>query len=74
MRTPQHYVNTSLCFDTSHSQWSICLDSTTQKPYKGAVSYSSWSWGAYGSSWWSYSQLYCPLMCFVMPPLRFKND
>ena len=36
MRIPQHYVNTSLCFDTSHSQWSICLDS-----HKGAVRGSS---------------------------------
>ena len=39
MRTPRAYVNTSLCFDTSHSQWSICLDSTIQNTYKGAVSY-----------------------------------
>jgi len=45
MRTPQHYVNTSLCFDTSHSQWSICLDS-----HKGAVSYNGAVRGMRGSS------------------------
>ena len=63
MRTPQYYVNTSLCFDTSHSQWSICLDSHSIRQPS-----SSWQFVM------AYRQLFCILMCCYVPPLWFKND
>jgi len=66
MREPQHYVNTSLCFDTSHSQWSICLDSHSIRQWSS--SWYSWQFVV------SYGQLFRPLMCCYVPPLRFKND
>ena len=69
MRTPQHYENTSLCFDTAHSQWSICLDSTTQNTYKGAVSYGGFSRTVYEP----YGQLFRPLMCCYVPPLPIEK-
>ena len=66
MRTPQHYVNTSLCFDTSHSQWSICLDSHSIRQQSSSCY--SWQFVV------AYRQLFCILMCCYVPPLRFKND